>query len=105
MQEIFMVMDCDHMCKPEVFNKMGPCMIDEQVGVVLVPQHYHNQLYPDTFDSANMDFMVTKMPYGFGAGQCLITGVYQNWTRAGASRFDRNNLLHKNLLQWIIHPL
>ena len=70
-----MVMDCDHMCKPEIFNRMGPCMLDERVAVVLVPQHFHNQLYPDTFDSANKDFMVTKMPYGFGAGLCYITGT------------------------------
>lgn len=69
-----MVMDCDHMAKPEIFNKMSPCMLDERVAVTLAPQHFHNNLRPDTFDAANMDFMITKMPFGFGAGLCYITG-------------------------------
>jgi hypothetical protein len=31
-------MDCDHMVKPEIFLKMGACMLDSRVGVCLVPQ-------------------------------------------------------------------
>jgi cellulose synthase/poly-beta-1,6-N-acetylglucosamine synthase-like glycosyltransferase len=37
-QDILMIMDCDHMVKPEIFLKMGACMRDERVGVCLVPQ-------------------------------------------------------------------
>ena len=37
-QDILMVMDCDHMVKPEIFLKMGPCMLDHRIGVTLVPQ-------------------------------------------------------------------
>ena len=37
-KDIIMVIDCDHMVKPEIFNKMGPCMLDEKVAVTLVPQ-------------------------------------------------------------------
>ena len=45
-KDILMVMDCDHMCKPELFNKMGPCMRDRAVGVTLVPQWFHNLIMP-----------------------------------------------------------
>jgi cellulose synthase/poly-beta-1,6-N-acetylglucosamine synthase-like glycosyltransferase len=45
-KDILMVMDCDHMCKPEMFNKMGPCMRDLNVGVCLLPQWFHNLVYP-----------------------------------------------------------
>ena len=37
-KDIIMVIDCDHCVKPEIFNKMGPCMLDEKVAVTLVPQ-------------------------------------------------------------------
>jgi hypothetical protein len=45
-KDILMVMDCDHMAKPEMFNKMGPCMRDLNVGVCLAPQWFHNLVYP-----------------------------------------------------------
>lgn len=38
-------------------------------------QWFHNLIFPDCFDSANADFMLSKMPYAFGAGQCYITGT------------------------------
>ena len=44
--DIVMVMDCDHMVKPEIFNKMAPCMRDRRVGTVLVPQWFHNLCHP-----------------------------------------------------------
>ena len=44
--DILMVIDCDHMCKPELFNKMGPCMRDPDVAVTLVPQWFHNLVLP-----------------------------------------------------------
>lgn len=78
-KDILMVMDCDHMVKPEIFNKMAPCMLDEAVAVTLVPQWFHNLIFPDAFDSANADFMFSKMPYCFGAGMCYITGVAPPW--------------------------
>eukprot|EP00892_Ulva_mutabilis_P006100 jgi/Ulvmu1/3862/UM018_0081.1 len=74
-KDILMVVDCDHMAKPDIFNKMGPCMLDEAVAVTLVPQWFHNLIFPDAFDSANADFMFAKMPYCFGAGMCYITGT------------------------------
>jgi cellulose synthase/poly-beta-1,6-N-acetylglucosamine synthase-like glycosyltransferase len=37
-KDIIMIMDCDHMVKPEIFMKMGPCMLDPEVAVTLVPQ-------------------------------------------------------------------
>jgi hypothetical protein len=73
-----MVMDCDHMAKPDIFNRMGPCMLDENVAVTLVPQWFHNMVFPDAFDSANADFMLSKMPYAFGAGLCYITGAHHS---------------------------
>jgi hypothetical protein len=36
--DIIMIMDCDHMVKPEIFLKMGSCMLDPDVGVTLIPQ-------------------------------------------------------------------
>ena len=44
--DIIMIMDCDHMVKPELFLKMGACMLDPRVGVTLVPQSFHNNLTP-----------------------------------------------------------
>lgn len=75
-KDILMVIDCDHMVKPDIFNKMAPCMLDEAVAVTLVPQWFHNLIFPDAFDSANADFMHAKMPYCFGAGMCYITGSF-----------------------------
>jgi cellulose synthase/poly-beta-1,6-N-acetylglucosamine synthase-like glycosyltransferase len=37
-KDIIMIMDCDHMVKPEIFMKMGACMLDLNVAVTLVPQ-------------------------------------------------------------------
>jgi hypothetical protein len=44
--DILMIMDCDHMCKPDIFNRMGPCMRNRSVGVTLVPQWFHNLILP-----------------------------------------------------------
>ena len=74
-QEVILVMDCDHMVKPDIFDKMAPCMLDESLAVLLAPQRFHNVIQPDFFDTANSDFMVGKMPYRFGAGMCYITGT------------------------------
>jgi cellulose synthase/poly-beta-1,6-N-acetylglucosamine synthase-like glycosyltransferase len=46
MKDILMVVDCDHMCKPDIFNKMAPPMRDLRVGTALVPQWFHNLLRP-----------------------------------------------------------
>jgi hypothetical protein len=43
--------------------------------VCLVPQAFHNAIYPDLFDNTNVNFMFRLMPYYFGAGCCLITGT------------------------------
>jgi hypothetical protein len=45
-KDIIMVVDCDHMCKPELFDRMGPCMRDTTVAVTLVPQWFHNLVQP-----------------------------------------------------------
>ena len=37
-KDVLMIMDCDHMVKPEIFLKMVACMRDPRVGVTLVPQ-------------------------------------------------------------------
>jgi cellulose synthase/poly-beta-1,6-N-acetylglucosamine synthase-like glycosyltransferase len=73
--DMIMVMDVDHLVKPDIFNRMGPCMMDEEVAVTLVPQRFHNTLLPDAFDFANAHFMFTILPYYFGAGTCFITGA------------------------------
>jgi hypothetical protein len=61
--------------KPEIFNKMGPCMLDERVAVCLAPQCFHNLIYPDGLDAANGDFMFGRLPYFFGAGVLFVTGA------------------------------
>jgi hypothetical protein len=72
-----MVMDCDHMVKPDIFNKMGPCMLDERMAVCLAPQCFHNLVYPDALDAANGDFMFGRLPYYFGAGVSFVTGSFR----------------------------
>jgi cellulose synthase/poly-beta-1,6-N-acetylglucosamine synthase-like glycosyltransferase len=37
-QDIIMVMDCDHMAKPDIFVKMGACMQSPSIAAALVPQ-------------------------------------------------------------------
>jgi cellulose synthase/poly-beta-1,6-N-acetylglucosamine synthase-like glycosyltransferase len=37
-KDVIMIMDCDHMVKPQIFMKMGACMLDRRVAVTLVPQ-------------------------------------------------------------------
>ena len=49
------------------------CMHAAQV--CLVPQAFHNAIYPDLFDNTNVNFMFRLMPYYFGAGCCFITGA------------------------------
>ena len=44
--------------------------------VCLVPQAFHNAIYPDLFDNTNVNFMFRLMPYYFGAGCCFITGAW-----------------------------
>ena len=61
--------------KPDVFNKMGPCMVNENTAVCLVPQCFHNTIHPDALDAANGDFMFGKLPFYFGAGVLFVTGV------------------------------
>ena len=34
--DILMIMDCDHMVKPDIFLKMGACMEEPEVAVTLV---------------------------------------------------------------------
>jgi cellulose synthase/poly-beta-1,6-N-acetylglucosamine synthase-like glycosyltransferase len=75
-KDIIMVMDVDHLVKPDIFNRMGPCMLDENIAVTLVPQRFHNTLLPDAFDFANAHFMFSILPYRFGGGQCFITGAF-----------------------------
>jgi cellulose synthase/poly-beta-1,6-N-acetylglucosamine synthase-like glycosyltransferase len=76
-KDIFMVMDCDHMVKPDIFNKMGPCMLDARMAVCLAPQCFHNLVYPDALDAANGDFMFGRLPYYFGAGVSFVTGSFR----------------------------
>jgi cellulose synthase/poly-beta-1,6-N-acetylglucosamine synthase-like glycosyltransferase len=75
LKEIIMVMDVDHLVKPDIFNRMGACMMDESIAVTLVPQRFHNTLLPDAFDFSNAHFMFSILPYYFGVGQCFITGA------------------------------
>lgn len=74
-EHILLVMDCDHMVRPDFFRKTGPVMLDEAVAVAVVPQHFHNVVSPDAFDSGNGEVMYVKQPYRFGAGMCFVTGV------------------------------
>ena len=61
--------------KPDIFNKMAPCMLDERVAVCLVPQCFHNLIHPDALDAANGDFMFGRLPFFFGAGVLFVTGT------------------------------
>lgn len=71
-----MVMDCDHMVKPDIYNKMAACMLgDMNMAVVLVPQSFFNLIMPDSFDTAGKDFTFIKMPFAFGASIIYITGA------------------------------
>jgi cellulose synthase/poly-beta-1,6-N-acetylglucosamine synthase-like glycosyltransferase len=45
-KDIIMIMDCDHMVKPQIFMKMGACMLDRRVAVTLVPQVPISTLWP-----------------------------------------------------------
>lgn len=72
---ILLIMDCDHMAKPEFFNMMAPAMLDEDIAAAVAPQHFHNAIAPDAFDSGNKEMMFVKQPYRFGAGVCFMTGV------------------------------
>lgn len=75
-RHILLVMDCDHMVRPEFFIKTSPVMLDEEVAVAVVPQHFHNVVSPDAFDSGNGEAMYVKQPYRFGAGMCFVTGAH-----------------------------
>ena len=78
-RDILMVMDCDHMIKPDIYNRMAPCMIaDMNIAVVLVPQSFFNLIMPDSFDTAGKDFTFIKMPFAFGASIIYITGVMRD---------------------------
>ena len=61
--------------KPDIFNKMGPTLLDPKMAVCLAPQCFHNIIYPDALDAANGDFMFGKLPFYFGAGVLFVTGV------------------------------
>jgi cellulose synthase/poly-beta-1,6-N-acetylglucosamine synthase-like glycosyltransferase len=63
-KDIIMVMDCDHMCKPETFNMMGPCMRDLNTGVTLLPQWFHNLVYPGAQTST------ASTSYSAASGAC-----------------------------------
>ena len=73
--EVMLVMDCDHMVKPDIFNKMATCMLDESLAVLLAPQRFHNVIQPDFMDASCTDFMVGRMPFRFAVGMCYITGA------------------------------
>lgn len=61
-KDILMVVDCDHMCKPNLFNKMAPPLRDSRVGVVLVPQWFHNLLRPVRRASLCCDLAAMLVP-------------------------------------------
>ena len=65
--------------KPDIFNRMGPTMLDEHVAVCLVPQCFHNLIHPDALDAANGDFMFGRLPFFFGAGVLFVTGTSSRW--------------------------
>jgi cellulose synthase/poly-beta-1,6-N-acetylglucosamine synthase-like glycosyltransferase len=72
LKDIIMVLDCDHMVKPDIFNKMGPCMIDEKVAVTLVPQVRHSCLtLPDW---SLFDVTMVAHNYLFRCDQHLVVG-------------------------------
>ena len=74
-RHLLLIMDCDHMAKPDMLHKLAPCMLDEAVGIALAPQHFHNLLQPDFFDNAHAAAMSLRQPYRFGAGTCHLTGA------------------------------
>lgn len=55
-------------------------MLDERVAVCLVPQCFHNLIYPDALDAANGDFMFGRLPFFFGAGVLFVTGTSSYYT-------------------------
>ena len=65
--------------KPEMLLKMGAVMQGGEYGVCLVPQHFHNVIYPDALDHSNYD-MVNKLEFAFAGGILLLTGANQPLT-------------------------
>lgn len=72
---VLMVVACGHMAKPQLFNRVGPCMLDEAVSAAVVPPAFHDVAAADVFDSDNADMMHGRLPYAFGAGQILVPGA------------------------------
>ena len=79
--------------KLDVFNKMGPCMINDRTAVCLVPQCFHNTIHPDALDAQNGDFMFGKLPFYFGAGVLFVTGAASQHCTFLTARFMARLLL------------
>ena len=73
--DVLMIVAGGHCVKPEIFNRVGPCIQDTNATVVVVPPSYHNAAAADPFDTANSDTMHTRLPHAFAGGLCLVPGT------------------------------
>eukprot|EP00892_Ulva_mutabilis_P001282 jgi/Ulvmu1/11154/UM071_0038.1 len=73
--DVLMVVACGHCAKPELFNRVGPCMRDRGVDVVVLPPASHAVVQPDPFDAPNADSMHAGLPHAVAAGLCIGPGA------------------------------
>ena len=105
-RHILLIMDCDHMAKPDFFYKLAPCMLDEAVGIALAPQYFHNHVTPDCLDICHAEGIIVKQPYRYGAGMCHLTGAVDNRLRSTALQYAvRSTPHHRGRTRMRIHAL
>lgn len=75
-RDVLLVVACGHMAKPELFNRVGPCLLGgAAAAAVAVPPAFHDCAAPDAFDCANAGMMHGLLPYAVGGGACLLPGA------------------------------
>lgn len=74
-RDVLMVVACGLCAKPELFNRVGPCLRDPHVGAVVVPPASHAAVQPDPFDATNADVLRSRLPAACAAGLCLAPGA------------------------------
>ena len=105
-RHILLIMDCDHMAKPDFFYKLAPCMLDEAVGIALAPQYFHNHVTPDCLDICHAEGIIVKQPYRYGAGMCHLTGAVDNRLRSTALQYAvRSTPHHRGRTRMRMHAL
>lgn len=76
-RDVLLFTACGHMAKPQLFNRVGPCLLDAAAATaVVVPPAFHDCVEPDVFDCANADMMHGLLPYVVGGGAGLLPGMH-----------------------------